>query len=333
MVCLEDIYIYGKHGLSTTVADFLSESREPVDPISNLGEMLEAIRKRAAKVCGRRRLLLKLTGIRFNALLYDRVPLSDLSLVDVLVADDKVFSLSCWYLGSVRYDSLYDDGVSSHDEREPSWKSMTLESVESVSVECEVAIDIVTKGSTLLYIKTWYPNPILLHVEPTWTIDKVTIALYYRIGICPTQQNFTFEGRQLATWRTLDYYDIRAGSTLHLTLPTTGSPTPSSSKNDFKAFKNARGEEVVLGTHANSHLRMRMIPYQNGIPVSGCVQFRVMFGIDATASDAANFARAEYETDFFEKLTKDELAAFDTSLLSECALQRLTIALQRSPFQ
>ncbi len=59
------------------------------------------------------------------------------------------------------------------------------------------------------------------------SIDNVKARIQNNWGIPPDQQQLMFAGRQLLDGKTLDFYGITNGATLHLFLKLRGSPTPT----------------------------------------------------------------------------------------------------------
>ena len=63
-------------------------------------------------------------------------------------------------------------------------------------------------------------------VEPSDTVECIATKVQEESDIPPAKQRFVFAGKQLESSRTLDYYGIGRGSTLHLTLRSKDERTP-----------------------------------------------------------------------------------------------------------
>ncbi|GAA6059124.1 hypothetical protein JCM10212_003871 [Sporobolomyces blumeae] len=71
-------------------------------------------------------------------------------------------------------------------------------------------------------IKTLTGKEIELDIEPTWTVDKIKVALEEKEGIPPVQQRLIFYGKAMPDEKTAAELKVEGGSTLHLVLSLRG---------------------------------------------------------------------------------------------------------------
>jgi len=89
---------------------------------------------------------------------------------------------------------------------------------------CEVAQWSLPSGPTAmdLKIKTLTGKTITLDVESQDTIEAIKLKVQDKEGIPPAQQILTYEGKELEDGRTLNDYNIGAGTTINLVLRNRG---------------------------------------------------------------------------------------------------------------
>ena len=71
-------------------------------------------------------------------------------------------------------------------------------------------------------IKTLTGRPIDIDIDANDSIQRIKERVEEKEGIPPTQQRLIFGGKALADDKTVDFYKIAAGNTLHLVLALRG---------------------------------------------------------------------------------------------------------------